>query len=66
VELSREVQESLNIQNGETTPDGKYDFKEVACLGCCAQAAVVEVNGMVYAKMNREKLRRVLEEHQNA
>jgi len=66
VELAREVQEALNIQNGETTPNGRFDFKEVACLGCCAQAAVVEVNGKIYARMNREKLRKVLEEHQHA
>jgi NADH-quinone oxidoreductase subunit E len=66
VDLTREVQKYLQIQNGETTQDGKFDFKEVACLGCCAQAAVVEVNGKIYAKMNREKLRKVLEEHQDA
>jgi len=45
------VQEYLKIENGETTSDGKYDFKEVACLGCCVQAAVVEVNGKIYAKL---------------
>ncbi len=66
VDLSREVHEVLKIRSGETTPDGKFDFKEVACLGCCAQAAVVEVNGKIYAKMNREKLRKMLEEHQDA
>ncbi|MDD5367845.1 MAG: NAD(P)H-dependent oxidoreductase subunit E [Anaerolineaceae bacterium] len=62
-ELSREVQDVLGIQSRETTPDGRFDFEEVACLGCCAQAAVVEVNGKIYAKMSREKLRGVLEEN---
>lgn len=66
VELSNEVQDTLKIHNGQTTPDGQFDFKEVACLGCCAQAAVVEVNGKIYAKMNREKLRKVLKEHKDA
>jgi NADH-quinone oxidoreductase subunit E len=65
-ELSLEIQEILGIQSRETTPDGRFDFEEVACLGCCAQAAVVEVNGKIYAKMNREELRRVLEEHGHA
>ena len=51
---------------GETTPDGRFDFEEVACLGCCAQAAVVEVNGKIYAKMTPDKLRKVLEEHGRA
>ncbi|MHC1783761.1 MAG: NAD(P)H-dependent oxidoreductase subunit E [Anaerolineaceae bacterium] len=65
-ELSLEIQGILGIHPRETTPDGRFDFEEVACLGCCAQAAVVEVNGKIYAKMNREKLRRVLEEHGRA
>ncbi|HPC05553.1 MAG TPA: NAD(P)H-dependent oxidoreductase subunit E [Anaerolineaceae bacterium] len=66
VELASEVHEHFHIRNGETTSDGQFDFKEVACLGCCAQAAVVEVNGKIYAKMNRDKLRKVLKEHQHA
>jgi NADH:ubiquinone oxidoreductase subunit E len=65
-ELSQEVQDHLHIHSGETMADGHFDFEEVACLGCCAQAAVVEVNGKVYAKMSREKLRKVLETHVNA
>jgi NADH-quinone oxidoreductase subunit E len=65
-ELSQEVQEHLHIHSGETMPDGQFDFEEVACLGCCAQAAVLEVNGKIYAKMSREKLRKVLESHVNA
>jgi len=65
-ELSQGVQEILGIHAGETTLDGRYDFEEVACLGCCAQAAVVEVNGKIYAKMSRDKLRGVLEGHERA
>jgi len=65
-ELSQEVQDQLHIHSGETTPDGHSDFEEVACLGCCAQAAVVEVNGKIYAKMSREKLHKVLESHDKA
>jgi NADH-quinone oxidoreductase subunit E len=65
-ELSREAQELLLVHSGETTPDGRFDLEEVACLGCCAQAAVVEVNGKIYAKMSRDELRKVLGEHGRA
>jgi NADH-quinone oxidoreductase subunit E len=63
-ELSRGVRELLGVHAGETTPDGRFDFEEVACLGCCAQAAVVEVNGKIFAKMSRDKLRKVLVKHE--
>jgi NADH-quinone oxidoreductase subunit E len=65
-ELSQEVQALLNIGPRETTPDGRFDFEEVACLGCCAQAAVVEINGRVFAKMSREKLRKALDDYGRA
>lgn len=63
-QLSREVQERLRIAPGETTPDRQYDFQEVACLGCCAQASVVELNGKIYGKMTPERLKKVFEEHE--
>lgn len=62
-DLSRLVQELLGISAQQTTTDGLFDFEEVACLGCCAQAAVVEINGKIYARMTRERLRAVLEEY---
>lgn len=62
-ELSQEARDRLKIGPRETTPDGRFDFEEVACLGCCAQAAVVEINGRVYARMSREKLRKTLDDY---
>jgi NADH-quinone oxidoreductase subunit E len=65
-ELSREAQDSLGIRAGETTSDGRFDLEEVACLGCCAQAAVVEVDGKIHARMSPEDLHRLLEQHGRA
>lgn len=60
-QLSDEIRSLLGIRAGEITSDGQYDFQEVACLGCCAQAPVVEINGKIYGKMTREKVRKILE-----
>ncbi len=61
--LSKEIQSSLGVKPGETTPDHRYEYHEVACLGCCAQAAVVEINGQIYGKMTPDQIDRVLKEH---
>ena len=61
-QLSQEVQNQLSIQPGETTPNARFDFQEIACLGCCAQAPVVEIDGKIYGKMTPEELRKVLHE----
>lgn len=59
-QLTQEAQKILGISPGETTPDQRVDFQEVACLGCCAQASVVEMNGKIYGKMTPDLLRKVL------
>lgn len=58
--LAKEIENMLGIAPGETTPDGRFEFEQVACLGCCAQAPLVEINGRMYGKMTPEKLRGIL------
>jgi len=60
--LSQEIQKQLGIKAGEISPDTRFDFQEIACLGCCAQAPVVEIDGKIYGKMTPEDLRKVLHE----
>ncbi len=61
-QLSREVQKQLGIKASQTTTDSRFDFQEIACLGCCALAPVVEIDGRIYGKMTPEELRKVLHE----
>ncbi len=61
--LSEEIQKIIGIGPGEISQDHKFEFHEVACLGCCAQAPVVEIDGRVYGKMTRKKLQKVLRDH---
>jgi NADH-quinone oxidoreductase subunit E len=61
--LSAEIEKKLGIHSGETTPDGRFDFQEVACLGCCAQAPVVELNGKIYGKMTPAQVSQLLSDH---
>lgn len=59
--LSEEIQKVTGIEPGQISGDGKYEFHEVACLGCCAQAPVVEIDGRIHGKMTRKKLNKALE-----
>ena len=53
----------LGIDPGETTADGEYDLKRVACLGCCALAPVINFDDKVYAQMSVLKLQGILDEN---
>jgi NADH-quinone oxidoreductase subunit E len=59
--LSEEIQSAIGIEPGQISQDGRFEFHEVACLGCCAQAPVVELDGKIYGKVTRKKLNKVIE-----
>ena len=41
----------LRIKSGETTPDRKFSLDHVACVGCCALAPVVLVDGVAEGRV---------------
>ncbi len=51
----------LEIQPGETTPDGKYQLERVACLGCCALAPVVTLDRRTHAQTSVLKIQELLD-----
>lgn len=63
-QLSAALEHRIGITRGETTPDGKYDYETVACLGCCALAPVVRIDDKIYSQMSVLKLRKVLDEYE--
>jgi len=52
-----EVKRQLGIQEGETTPDLEYSLETVACIGCCALAPCLVINGKVESKMTAKKVK---------
>ncbi len=52
-----EVKRQLGIEEGETTPDLEYSLETVACIGCCALAPCLVINGKVESKMTAKKVK---------
>jgi NADH-quinone oxidoreductase subunit E len=50
----------LKIEVGGITEDREFSLDRVACIGCCALAPVVVINGTVYPGMNAQKVEEVL------
>src|SRR3989442_10103654 len=48
--------EKLDVQPGQTTADGRYTVTEVACLGSCDTAPVVQINNDYHENMSVEKM----------
>lgn len=58
--IARTITEELGITDGETTEDGLFSLKCVACLGCCSLSPVMMVNGETYGSLTPSKVRDVL------
>jgi len=62
-QILKAVQKQLNIGEGETTPDFKFTFETVACLGACALSPVLLVGKNYYGKLTPAKVEQVLKQY---
>ncbi len=58
--IRKAVQQFLGIEENETTPDFKFTFETVACLGACALSPVLLVDKTYYGKLTPGKVGKVL------
>ncbi|MCL2121569.1 MAG: NAD(P)H-dependent oxidoreductase subunit E [Clostridiales bacterium] len=56
------VERLLGIKPEETTTDGMFSLELVNCLGSCALAPVMVVDGRYYGKVSADQLRGILDE----
>jgi NADH-quinone oxidoreductase subunit E len=55
-----EIEKRLGVRAGETTPDLEYTLETVACIGACALAPTMTIDGETYGKMTTRKVAEVL------
>jgi NADH:ubiquinone oxidoreductase subunit E len=53
----------LNIQPGETTKDGLFTIEAIRCIGACALAPAMSINGKVYPKVTPDQVGKIIEEY---
>ena len=58
--ISAAITDELGIEDGQTTEDGLFSLKHVACLGCCSLSPVMMINGKVYSSLTPDKAKKVL------
>ena len=53
----------LGIGHAETTPDLRYTFEKVACLGACGMAPLAMVNDATYGSMTVQKVAEIVADY---
>jgi NADH-quinone oxidoreductase subunit E len=61
--IRKAVHQFLGIDENETTPDFKFTFETVACLGACALSPVLLVDKSYYGKLTPGKVVKVLKQY---
>ena len=54
-------EETLGIQLGDTTEDGRFTLREVECLGACVNAPIVRINDDYFEDLDPDRTRAILD-----
>ncbi|HOV14340.1 MAG TPA: NAD(P)H-dependent oxidoreductase subunit E, partial [Spirochaetota bacterium] len=57
------IKEILGVGVGETTPDRKFSFEVMRCIGACGLAPAIMINNKVYDQVTPEKLETILKKY---
>ena len=58
--IEKAIKDEIGISDGETTADGLFTLKNVACLGCCSLSPVMMINDETYGRLTPEKTQEIL------
>jgi NADH-quinone oxidoreductase subunit E len=58
-----ELKKLLEIQAGEITPDGLFSLETVNCVGACALAPVMVINGEYHGKLTPQDISGIIESY---
>jgi len=64
-EILAEIKSLLNLNEGETTPDGLFHLSTVRCVGCCGLAPVFMVNETIYSKVQKSQVMEILSKYKH-
>lgn len=65
-QIEQAINEELGIVDGQTTEDGLFTLRNVACLGCCSLSPVMMINDETYGNLTPQKTRKILKELRSA
>lgn len=62
--IAESLVKEFNVTEGETTPDRRFTYETVRCLGACGLAPVIVVDENVHGRVKTQKMKSVLDDYQ--
>jgi NADH-quinone oxidoreductase subunit E len=60
--ILKHIQDTLDIDIGETTPDNRFTLVEAECLGACGGAPAMQIGDAYYEHLDPAKVSAILKE----
>jgi len=64
--ISEIIQEELQVEPGGTSPDRRFTFQPVNCLGACALAPIMKIDEEYYNKVTPDDILQILAKYESA
>ena len=61
-DITRYLEQKLNVEVGQPTADGMFQLKLVECLGSCGTAPMFQVGEKFYENLTFEKVDQIIED----
>ncbi|MGV8141497.1 MAG: NADH-quinone oxidoreductase subunit NuoE [Candidatus Woesearchaeota archaeon] len=61
-QLQKFIEKKLRIKSGELTDDKLFSLECVNCIGACAKAPAMMINGVVYGELTDKKVDDILDD----
>jgi len=58
--LAETIEKNFGVKEGETTPDRKFTYESVRCLGACGLGPVIVVDNDVHGRVKPGKVKEIL------
>jgi NADP-reducing hydrogenase subunit HndA len=59
-EIYDKIKQTLGVEDGGTTPDGKFSLDACRCMGACGLAPVLSINEEVHGKVTPDQIAGIL------
>jgi NADH-quinone oxidoreductase subunit E len=59
-DITKALQDVLEIASGETTPDRLFTLETVSCLGCCSLAPAVMIGKTTFGKLDPREVKKII------
>jgi len=62
-QIANRLEEILGIKPGQTTNDGLFTIDVLRCLGACALAPVMVINGTIFSRVKVKELQSIIDDY---